>query len=141
LLISGRPGVDYAVPDARMVFDPVADAGPLAGLVAVLTAARHSRVLVLAVDLPRVTAAFLRHLVAYGAGRTGVVPQGERGWEPLAALYPKTLLREATAALHRGDHSLQTLALRAEQTGLIARMPLAAEEMRLLTNWNRPEDL
>ena len=98
LLISGRPDVDYTttIPDARIVTDTLADAGPLAGLTAILTAARHPWVLVLAVDLPHLTPAYLRTLVATGAGRTGVVFHGPHGYEPLAALYPRTLLADAT---------------------------------------------
>lgn len=139
VLISGRIGVDYAVAGTRVVYDPVDGAGPLAGLVAALTGARNDWVLVLAVDLPLITAGFIKRLLAAGAGRTGAVPHGSHGYEPLAALYPRGMLAEATAALHRGEYSLQQLVARAEQSGLLVRFPLEEIDTRLLTNWNEPE--
>jgi len=140
LIISGRPNTDYAIPDARIVHDSIADAGPLAGLVAVLSAARHPWVLVIAVDLPRLDATFLNRLLAQGGGRTGVVPYGPRGYEPLAALYPRALLPEAETALRDGEFALHTLIESAQHLGLIRPLPLDEEDVPLLTNWNSPED-
>lgn len=141
LIISGRPDVDYGISDARIVYDPVKDAGPLAGLVAVLSAARHAWVLVVAVDLPKLDAAFLNRLLALGGGRTGVVPHGPRGHEPLAALYPRALLPEAEAALQRGDYALHTLVERAEKNPLVTQFELKPADLNALANCNTPDDL
>ena len=72
----------------RVIADAVADAGPLGGLYTALLDAAHDRVLVLACDLPFVTAALLQRLVAEsGAGQQvdAVVPRSGRGLEPLCA--------------------------------------------------------
>jgi len=141
LIISGRPGTDYGVPGSLVVHDPIPDAGPLAGLVAVLSAARHPWVLVIAVDLPRLDVDFLNRLLVLGGGHTGVVPHGPHGYEPLAALYPRALLPEAETALRRGDYALHTLVENARALALIHLLPLGGEDSFTLKNWNSPEDL
>ncbi len=140
LIISGRPGIDYGVADARLVHDPIPDAGPLAGLVSVLSAARHPWVLVIAVDLPRLDATFLNRLLALGAGRTGVVTHGPHGYEPLAALYPRALLLEAEAALQRGAYALHILVEHAEKLALVTRLKLEPGDINVLANYNTPDD-
>ncbi len=141
LIISGRPGIDYGVADARLVHDPIPDAGPLAGLVSVLSAARHPWVLVIAVDLPRLDATFLNRLLALGAGRTGVVPHGPHGYEPLAALYPRALLLKAEAALQSGAYALHTLVEHAEELALVTQLKLEHADLNVLANYNTPDDL
>jgi len=141
VIISGRAGTDYGVAGARVVHDSVRDAGPLAGLVAVLAAARHPWVLVLAVDLPRLDAAFLHRLLAFGGGRAGVAPHGPRGFEPLAALYPRALLPEAEAALRRGELALSSLIENALRRAPLRPLALGAEDLPLFANWNSPDDV
>lgn len=140
LLISGRPDVDYAVPHARIVFDHQPDAGPLAGLVAALNAAQQEWLLVLAVDLPRITADFLRTLLAQRSAGRGVVPFGRHGFEPLIACYPRVVLSLAMHAAEHSDYSLQHLVAQAESHGLVTRLRLSAGDETLLTNWNAPGD-
>lgn len=143
LLISGRPETDYAstVPDARVILDATPDAGPLAGLSAVLAAARHERTLVLAVDLPHMTAGCLRTLIAAALPPAGIVPLGPHGYEPLAALYPRTLLPLIDRALASRDLSLQTLIRSAREADLVKTFPLCETDLPPYTNWNSPQDL
>lgn len=143
LLISGRPSTDYAsaVPDARVVTDAIPDSGPLAGLAAILTAARHPWVLVIAVDLPFLTPAYLQKLLATGSGHTGVVPHGPHGYEPLAALYPRALLPLVEIALASGQLSLQSLLQSSSQSSLMKPVILAESERPLFFNWNTPSDI
>lgn len=143
LLISGRPETDYAstVPGARIVFDAVPDAGPLAGLMAALAAARHEHILVLAVDLPRMTAGCLRNLLAAASPPAGIVPLGPQGYEPLAALYPRTLLPLLDRALASRDLGLQPLVQSAREAALLKPFPLSATDLPHYTNWNSPQDL
>ena len=141
MLISGRPGIDYGVPAARLVYDSVEDAGPLAGLVAALAASRHPWLLVLAVDLPHINNAFLRTLLSVGAGRTGIVPRTSLGWEPLAGLYPRTLLPAAEQALRSGHCSLQSLLDQAALAGTVTPLPVPPGDHGLFANWNSPGDL
>ena len=141
LIISGRPDTDYGIPDARVVHDPIPDAGPLAGLVSVLSAARHPWVLVIAVDLPRLDVAFLNRLLALGGGHTGIVPHGPRGYEPLAALYPRSLLLEAETALRNGEFALHTLIENAHADALVQFLHLGEDDLPMLANWNSPGDV
>ncbi len=141
LLISGHAGVDYGLPGARMVTDSVTDCGPLGGLAAVLAAARHPWVVVIAVDLPHMTAAYLTKILAACAGGTGVVPHGPSGFEPLVAVYPKRFLPLIEAALASGRLSLQPLIQAAVTDSILLPLPIAESERPLFTNWNTPADL
>ena len=76
--------LDRSVP---VVTDGIADAGPLAGVLAGLAAAPARSALVLAVDLPLVPVALLARLAALQAEADAVVPFSNRGPEPLCALY------------------------------------------------------
>ena len=143
LLISGRPDTDYAtaVPDARVVTDTLADAGPLAGLAAILASARHPWVLIIAVDLPFLTPAYLQKLLAAASDGVGVVPHGSQGYEPLVALYPRSLLPLVETALASAQFSLQLLLQSATQQYLIEPLQLVETELTLFTNWNTPADI
>lgn len=142
LLISGRPDTDYSlVADARIVLDTVPDSGPLSGLAAVLSAATQPWVLVIAVDLPQMTSIYLEKLLAESRGKTGVVPHSPQGYEPLAALYPKTLLPDVEAALAQRQLSLQMLIRNAVASGKLLHSEVAELELPLFKNWNRPDDL
>lgn len=140
LIISGLRDIDYGIPNTLVVYDSVQDVGPLAGLAAALSAARHPWVLVIAVDLPRLDLTFLRRLLSLGAGRTGIVPHVPHGFEPLTALYPRTLLLEAEKAVSAGNYSLQALMTAAEKLSLIKRLELSPPEQDALVNWNNPQD-
>lgn len=142
LLISGRPHTDYAtaVPDARVVTDTLANAGPLAGLAVILAAARHPWVVIIAVDLPFLTPAYLQKLLATGSGRIGVVPRGPHGYEPLVALYPRSLLPLVETALASRQLRLQILLQSATQAALIKPLAITAAELTLFANWNTPAD-
>ena len=141
LLISGHAGVDYGVANARVVTDSVTDCGPLGGLAALLAAARHPRVLVIAVDLPQMTAVYLEKILAACRGDTGVVPFGKSDYEPLGAVYPKRFLSLIDAALAAGRLSLQPLIQVAVKDFILIPLPIAESERTLFTNWNTPADL
>jgi molybdopterin-guanine dinucleotide biosynthesis protein A len=141
LLISGRPGVAYRVPGARVVTDPVPASGPLAGLVALLSAARNPWVLVIAVDLPHLTASYLEKLLAASQGTTGIVPLGPNGFEPLVGLYPKKILPLIERALAEGRLSLQPLLHAAVAEGSLRALVIEAAEHPLFANWNTPGDV
>jgi molybdopterin-guanine dinucleotide biosynthesis protein A len=140
LIISGRTGVDYAVPGARVVTDSIADAGPLGGLSAIFAAARHPWVLVIAVDLPRLTPSYLQKVLFAGGGHTGVVPHGPHGYEPLVALYPRSLLSKAEIALTAGQFSLQRFIESEVSKHSLIPLEISEIESVQFTNWNTPED-
>lgn len=102
---------------ARVATDRFPAAGPLAGIHAGLSEARHDLVLVLAVDLPFVSLPLLRFMISLAPGYDAVVPAlctGERGGssmaaaeglalEPLHALYRVGCLPAITARLDAGE--------------------------------------
>lgn len=130
------PGVSAAVADV------VPGAGPLAGLAAVLSAARSRWVVVLAVDLPCVTASWVGALVAEALrSRVGVVPGEPGAWEPLAAAYPVEAAAVAAEVLASGERRLWRFVEAAVRRGLVVSRPVAPDERELLRNANAPEDL
>jgi molybdopterin-guanine dinucleotide biosynthesis protein A len=92
----GSEAVDRRV---RQVVDRVQGCGPLAGVDAALAAALHDPVIVVAGDMPFVTAAFLRYLLSLIDGVPvvdvvdavdAVVPRTEDGYHPLCAVYSRS---------------------------------------------------
>jgi molybdopterin-guanine dinucleotide biosynthesis protein A len=88
LLVGGRPIEDVA--GLRPVSDRVPDSGPLGGLDAALAAARDDRVILIACDMPFITAGFLESLLALSDSVDAVVPRTERGYHPLCAVYRRS---------------------------------------------------
>lgn len=110
--------------------------GPAAGILGAALARPGERLLVLAVDLPRVPVALLAELA--GSEADLVVPRWAGGLEPLCALYGPAALAALAERVGRGRLDLRTLA---ETPGLRVRY---LEEIdrpgETFANWNRPED-
>jgi len=140
LLVSGLPDLEYP-PDVRVVPDKVENGGPLAGILSCLTIAQSKLMLVLAVDLPHMSAKYLSSLVRRSAPGCGVVPAIGPDLEPVAAVYPVETAAVALTFLQQGQRSLQTFARQLEQSGLISIQKVAPDEVALFRNWNSPEDL
>ncbi len=125
----------------RSVDDPVTGRGPLAGVVAALTHARHELTLVLACDMPFVTTPLLRHLASLAAGVDAVVPRTERGYHPLCAVYARACLGPAERRLQGGrlrlGDLLDELRVRVVTGDEIGRF---GDPGRLLANVNTPDE-
>ena len=78
--------------------------GPLAGIATALAATRSSWNLIVACDLPYLSARWLEWLLsrALRSRREAVVPRTDRGIEPLAAVYRRECGGPIAAALARG---------------------------------------
>jgi hypothetical protein len=76
----------------RVLTDRFPGAGPLAGIEAALDASTSPLLLVLAVDMPGMSADVLQQLIGQCAKTTGVIPLVDGIIEPLAAVYPKSAL-------------------------------------------------
>ncbi|MBA3651741.1 MAG: molybdenum cofactor guanylyltransferase [Chthoniobacterales bacterium] len=133
LMISGPRRAEWS--DCEVVPDEVSNAGPLAGVTAALQKCSAPLLVVLAVDLPRVTAEFLRSLLALG----GAVAQGPHGFEPLAAVYPTSCAALAAQGLSSGDFSMQNFVREANGQGLLVACAISGPD--LFTNLNSPSDL
>ncbi len=114
MLVGGSPARDR--PGVRHVADTVPGQGPLGGVHAALAAARGDATLMLACDMPFVTAPLLRHLLSLagdvrraGEGPDVVVPRTERGYHPLCAAYTRACLEPAARRLARGELKLAGL--------------------------------
>lgn len=140
VFISGRPGVRYPDCGAPVLEDAVAGEGPVSGIIAGLGRAWGTHVLVLAVDLPRMTAEFLRGLAGECGPGTGVVSESSRGIEPLAAIYPREARALAEGFFERGGRAAGDLAREAVAAGLLRKKRLDGAEEAMLENWNEPGD-
>jgi molybdopterin-guanine dinucleotide biosynthesis protein A len=94
--------------EGLIVADHYAPAGLLSGIHAGLFAARHSRVLVTAPDLPMVTPAIIDLLLREAAPQDdALLPSGESGLQPLPAVYAKTCLKILSRQLACGRPSVR----------------------------------
>lgn len=140
--LSGRGASEADGLGALGLPDESPDQGPLEGVATVLGATRAPHVLVVAVDMPTLTADFLRRcLLERRSDGVGVVPRARGRWEPAAAVYPRELAGAARTAVAQGRRSLHEFV----ETGLAARRLVAVDvgggDERVFTNWNSPEDL
>jgi molybdopterin-guanine dinucleotide biosynthesis protein A len=79
---------EFGIP-IRVIPDRTRGCGPLAGLDAALASAQHDVLILLACDMPFVTAEFLGHLAGLAGDADAVVPRTERGYHPLCAAYTR----------------------------------------------------
>jgi molybdopterin-guanine dinucleotide biosynthesis protein A len=142
LFISGKLDGPYAGAEVEIVPDITPGRGPLSGLEASLQRASHPLVLVLAVDLPAMTAEFLARLVRSAAsGGTGLVPRVDEWFEPLAAVYPRSCLSLVRECLRGDDLSMQDFVRRAMALNFLVPWPIPPEDAALFRNVNTPDDL
>jgi molybdopterin-guanine dinucleotide biosynthesis protein A len=126
---------------AAIVRDIESDCGPLAGIVAAFDRVTHPQLAVLAIDLPRVPAAYWRKLVAAATNTRGVVPAWPDGRvEPLCAIYPEAAAEVASRQLETGQLAMQDFVAVLEKAGQIARVPIETDEAGYFLNWNEPAD-
>jgi molybdopterin-guanine dinucleotide biosynthesis protein A len=125
---------------ARWFPDRVPNSGPLAGLEAALAAASHARLLVLAVDLPGMTSAYLESLVAQATDTCGAVPVIDDLFQPLSAIYPRTSLPIVTLHLAEPDKSLQRLVRELVADGMMKCVSVSEADLPHFRNFNSPQD-
>jgi molybdopterin-guanine dinucleotide biosynthesis protein A/precorrin-6B methylase 2 len=140
VFISGREGTAYASLGCPVLHDARPGRGPLGGIVAGLSAAHSPLLLVLAVDLARMTSAFIRKLKVHCTANTGVVPVLSGRLEPLAAIYPTRYHRVAGQLLKksRAAHELAELCRRERAVRTVA---IAPSDARFFLNCNTRADL
>lgn len=138
-LVGGEPPPEAP---GRRVPDPAGPRCALRGLVAALETSAAERVLVVATDLPLLTADLLLGLVAWPEA-DAVVPKDAEAAQPLCALYRRAaVLPVAAQRLAAGELALQGV-LDAVQTSYVAGDALRAldPDTRALSNLNTPEDV
>jgi molybdopterin-guanine dinucleotide biosynthesis protein A len=144
VLISLGVDGENPAPDYPAVRDPrPAGRGPLAGLLAAFRATRHSDLLVLACDYPRVGRLLLRRLVAFDADAYDLVmPADARGRDhPLVALWSRSAEPVVAAAVERGSLKVRALLSELRVKRLVAADLPDLDLERALLNLNWPADL
>ncbi|MGA2544104.1 MAG: molybdenum cofactor guanylyltransferase [Verrucomicrobiota bacterium] len=136
IYISGRADTDYSSFCCPVLHDQFTDAGPLAGIERALDAASTPLMLVLAVDLPNMSAPFLRMLAGNCTDRQGVIPRLKGSIEPLVAFYPKYAKTLAEAQLRTSHYAVTAFAERCVQTGLANFHGLSTADAGFFFNWN-----
>jgi len=119
--------------------------GPLAGIHSALRSPIASELnLILAVDMPLLSQAFLRFLLDQAAASHAIVtvPRTSEGWQPLCAVYRRGFAEFADAALRLGRNRIDPLfgetELRVVQENELRNFGFSPEIFR---NLNTPEDV
>ncbi len=133
LFLVGRADQAFPEVDCRLIVDLRPDLGPLAALETALTTARTDWLFLVGCDLPDLTQSHLDRLAAARRPEVDAVFfLGPRGREPVCALYHARLRSAASAALDRGERSLQ----RWPPARTCARVALSPTEQAAWLNLN-----
>jgi molybdopterin-guanine dinucleotide biosynthesis protein A len=141
--IVGSP--EKFAPFAPVVEDIFRDCGPLGGIHAGLRSSLTELNLMLAVDTPFVSWAFLQYLISQARGApeaAAVVPHDDGGWQPLCAIYRREFGDATENALRAGQNRIDSL-FDAARTRIIERDELegAGFSRAIFRNLNTPEEL
>jgi len=121
--------------------DTLSGIGALAGLHAALHACPTGWLAVAAVDLPRLEAGWFLWLATHCSPDRGAIARHPDGhFEPLAAIYPQAATAEVNRRGAGRDFSLQSLAESLIAQQLLASVPLPADRLAQVENWNTPAE-
>ncbi|MBA4136020.1 MAG: hypothetical protein C0518_01735 [Opitutus sp.] len=140
VFVSGRRGVNYRVSPVNVHLDRLAGCGPAGGILRGLQVCRSRFLFVLAVDLPAISPSFAAEIARHVAQGRGVVPRHDGLYEPLAAIYPRSVLPLWETMVNAGQCSLQDLIGAAVRSRQLASWSLTNEQHAALVNWNCPAD-
>ena len=141
IYISGRAGTDYSALGCSVLLDRGPGAGPLSGIERALESTQAPLTLVLAVDLPRMTAAVLRKLAEGCDPLTGVIPKLRGQLEPLAAIYPKRCLLIVRDCLLHCRLAARDFAEACRFYRAVKTFAVPRGDMCCFENWNSPSDM
>jgi len=128
---------------APVVEDVFRGCGPLGGIHAALRASRAMFNLMLAVDVPFVSAGLLEFLVGRARESAAIVTVARvGGWQPLCAVYRREFAEVAERALHGGRYKIDAL-FDVVPTEVVSESDLVAAgfSAREFRNLNTREDL
>lgn len=124
------PREQYGALGWPLVEDEMSGDGPLGGLIAALAASTAERSLVVACDMPWLQVDSLQTLIHYVSDADVVIARGERGIEPLCAVYHQRCLPVLRTALREGERAVRQV---------LKRLKVAewsVPNSRLVTNTN-----
>ena len=122
--------------------DRFPDAGPLGGLATALHHATTSHLLLLACDMPNLTPPLLQYVVSQPRASHGVIiPEDEKGLQPLCAVYSRSVLPLAEDAIKQGQFSMQKFVGRINARVVNKeKWAIHARTRNPFTNFNTPEE-
>ena len=141
IFVSARSTPSWLPDTVELLVDDEPSRGPLGGLTKALMAMRTTHLLVLAVDMPFMTADEMRTVLECAKDGCGVVPTIAERAEPLVAIYPTEAKPDFQAALSGSDFSLQPLVRKLASAAKIILRPIATEAAHLYRSVNEPSDL
>lgn len=124
----------------RLVFDRKRASGPLAGIEAGLSAARHEVTFAIACDMPYVTRGVAEMAVAAARGCDAAMPRVDGRAEPVCAAYRRSALPVITSALDGGHRRASDLAARLDVTWLEGLDPEIFRSLNTLEDYERFHD-
>ncbi len=131
-------------PFAPVIEDKFPGCGPLAGIHAALSSSGSDLNLILAVDLPFVSAALLEFLISLAENSSAIVtvPRVGERLQPLCAVYRRPFATLAEAALRAGEYKIDPLFSKTE-TLIVeeAELQAAGFSPRCVHNVNTPAEL
>ncbi|MEO1131732.1 MAG: molybdenum cofactor guanylyltransferase [Cyanobacteria bacterium J06639_1] len=141
VVVTSQPKRDRLVPpECRIVREPEAFQGPLAGVLCGAAAIASRWTLVLACDLPNLHAATLQSWVVQlsevSDDAIAVLPSGVKGWEPLCGFYRDRCWPRLQEYWNAGGRSLQRWLRDREDITEIPNVP-----PEVVFNCNTPADL
>ncbi len=139
IFVVGGAAEAWARRGLRVVPDELPDTGPLGGIWTALSQSPCDRTLILACDLPFVTATLLARIAAEPGDV--VVPRSARGLEPLCAIYSARCLADIRSRIDRGALEASTLPAGVDVVELGPEIVAAYDpDGRLFLNVNTPHD-
>jgi molybdopterin-guanine dinucleotide biosynthesis protein A len=141
IFVSARSAPSWLPNTVELLIDDAPSRGPLSGLTKGLAAMRTTHLLVLAVDMPFMTAGELGSLCGRATRDCGIVPTIAERAEPLAAIYPAEAAADFQAALNGSVFSMQPLVRKLAASGRITLWPVTKRAASLYRSVNEPGDL
>jgi molybdenum cofactor guanylyltransferase len=138
IMVSARSDPPWRPNGIAFVADGHESHGPWSGVSSSLAQISTTHLLVLAIDMPSMTARYLTTLREQAETGRGIVPEIGGRYEPLAAIYP----RDAHVDLANiADFSLQTFVRWLVDAGKVLVTSVAESDLNLFRNLNEPRDL
>jgi molybdopterin-guanine dinucleotide biosynthesis protein A len=140
--ISGRPFIDYQGFNVPLLIDEQSGKGPLSGIAMGLRTMKAAYLMVLAVDIPRMTRIYLQSLMQLAlVQRRGIVPILQNHYETTSAIYSQESLITAEYFLKSGNYALQNFVGHEIKMSRMLAHPVSEEQKDLFFNWNSNPDL
>ena len=108
IFVVGRDDEVWTSRGLRVVPDEIPEAGPLGGIYTAIMQSPAERTLVVACDMPFLSAALLRRLAAVDDADV-VIPRHAGGYEPLCAIYSRACAGDIRDRLSRGMYEASRL--------------------------------